>query len=103
VAKFWKTRTGSAALRTVTGEANVFCLGGGGSEDDGRGGVEVFDAVVLAEAEGVEADFVCQLDLLEELEDAFLRSNGVARDGIWNQCCEAVDTDLHLCGSLFLC
>jgi hypothetical protein len=30
------------------------------------------------------------------LVDAFTRSDGVARDGIWNECCKAVDADLHL-------
>ena len=38
------------------GEANVCGAGGCGGEDDGGGGVEVLAAVVLAEAEGVEAD-----------------------------------------------
>ncbi len=41
-----------------TGEANVRGASGGGGEDDGGGGVEVFDAVVFAEAEGVESDLV---------------------------------------------
>jgi len=77
------------------GEADVFCSGGGCGENDGGGGVEILDAVVLAEAEGVEANLVGEFDLLEELDDAFVRGDGVTRDGIWNQCCEAVDADLH--------
>ena len=40
------------------GEADGCGAGGGGGEDDGGGGVEVLGAVMLAEAEGVEADLV---------------------------------------------
>ena len=81
------------------GEADVRGAGGGCGEDDGGGGVEVLDAVVLAEAEGVESYLIGEFDLLEEMDDAFLCGDGVARDGIWNQCRKAVDADLHLFGS----
>ena len=79
------------------GEADVCGAGGGGGEDDGGSGVEVLDAVMFAEAEGVQTDLVGELDLFEEVGDALLRGDGVARDGVGNQRCEAVDADLHLC------
>jgi hypothetical protein len=77
--------------------------GSGRSENDGRGGVEVLAAVVFAEAEVVEANFVGEFDLFEEMGHAFLRGNGAACDGVWNQRCEAVDADLHLLALPSLC
>jgi hypothetical protein len=55
------------------GEADIFCACGCCREDDGGRGVEVFHAVVLAQSETVEANFIGQLDLFEELGDALLR------------------------------
>jgi len=103
VAKFWKTRTGSAALRTVTAEVRrMVVVGSGCGEDDGGGRVEVFAAVMLAEAEDVEANLVGYLDLFKEMGDALLSGDRVAGDGVWNQRCEAVDADLH-CEGFPLC
>src|SRR4028118_2336459 len=95
VAKSWKTRTGSSELSTVTallrrmfsvrvaaasapagegtaqsgrGGARADVLRGrGGRERRGRRGDGVVRAVVLADAEDVEADRVRQLYLLDEL------------------------------------
>ena len=66
------------------GEADVVGARCGSGEDDGGGGVEVFAAVMLAEAEDVETDLVGQLDLFEEMGDALLRCDDVAGDGVWN-------------------
>ena len=55
---------------------------------------------MFAEAELVEANFVGEFDLFKEMGDALLRGDGLARDGIWNECGEAVDADLHLLSSL---
>ena len=81
------------------GKADVSGACGGGGEDDGGGRVEVFAAVVLAEAEDVEPNHVGDLDLFEKMSDALLRGDGVAGDGVRNECGEAVDADLHLFSS----
>ena len=75
VAKSWKTRTGSSELRTVTALRQADARGarrGRGEHDGGRRDGEV-GAVVLADAEDVEADLVGELDLLEEVAQALLR------------------------------
>ena len=51
-------------------EADVFCARRGGGQDDRRRGVEKFGAVVLADAEDVEADFVGEFDFVEEVVQA---------------------------------
>ena len=69
VAKSWKTRTGSSELSTVTALVSRMrsrARGRRGEHDRGRGDREV-GAVVLADAEDVEADLVGELDLLEQV------------------------------------
>ena len=75
VAKSWKTRTGSSELSTRDGAGEADALGargGGGEHDGGRRDGEV-GAVVLADAEDVEADLVGELDLLDQVAEALLR------------------------------
>jgi hypothetical protein len=50
---------------------------------------------MLAEAEDVEANFVGEYDLFEEVGDALPGGDGGAGDGVWDECGEAVDADLH--------
>ena len=64
------------------GEANIFCARGGGGEDDGGGGVEEFGAVVLADAEDVQADLVGELDFVDEVAESLGRAEGDAGDGV---------------------
>ena len=69
VAKSWKTRTGSSELRTVTALVSRMRLvrsAAAARTTAGRGDGEV-GAVVLADAEDVEADLVGELDLLDEV------------------------------------
>ena len=77
------------------GEADAFGAGGGGGEDDGGGGVEVLGAVMLADAEDVEADLVGEFDLFEQVAEAVGGAGGEAGGGIGDGCGEAVDADLH--------
>ena len=51
---------------------------------------------MFTEAEGVQAYLIGEFDLFEEVSHPFLSGNGMARDGVRNQCCEAVDADLHI-------
>ena len=97
VAKFLKDADGVSGAKNCdgAGEADIGGAGGGRGEDDDGGGVEVLEAVVFAEAEDVEADLVGEFDLFEEVSHPFLSGNGMARDGVWNQCCEAIDANLH--------
>ena len=69
VANCWKTRTGSAALRTVTALPRRIRLvrAAAAAEDHRRRGIVVLLAVVLADAEGVQAHLVGELDLLEQV------------------------------------
>ncbi len=82
------------------GEADGFGAGGCGGEDDGGGGVEVLGAVMLAEAEDVEANFVGELDLFEEVGDALLRGDDVAGDGVGTR---AAKLSMPICIFVFLC
>ena len=77
VANCWKTRTGSSELSTVTALVRRMRvgLGRGGGQRDGRGGGGVVGAVVLAEAEDVEADLVGQHDLLDQVAQALGRAD----------------------------
>ena len=76
VAKSWKTRTGSSELRTVTALVRRIVRGarGDGGERDGGGGDGEVAAVVLADAEDVEAELLGQLGLLEQV--ACMRCSG---------------------------
>ena len=77
VAKCWKTRIGSSELITLTAlvEPDAARPRGARCEHDrGRGDGEV-GAVVLADAEDVEADLVGELDLLDEVAQPLLRAD----------------------------
>ena len=73
----WKTRIGSSELRTVTALVSRMRRrpGGRGREHDGRRRDREVGPMVLAHSEDVEADFVGELDLLDELAQA---AGGVA-------------------------
>jgi hypothetical protein len=75
-------------------EADALGPGGSGPQDHGRRRVEEVLAVVLADAEGVEADLVGALDLGDEIAQPLRRVLGLAvlREGGG----EAVDADLHV-------
>jgi hypothetical protein len=95
VAKSWKTRTGSSELRTGAengdGARQPNALGsrrGGGQWHDRRRDGEV-GAVVLADAEHVEADLVGQLDFLDQVTQAPLGSDARVHVG------EGVEPQLH--------
>ena len=74
VANSSKTRTGSSELRTLTAlVSRMRCVRcGGRGERHGGGGDGVVGAVVLADAEDVEADLVGELGLLHEVAHALL-------------------------------
>ena len=74
VAKSWKTRTGSSELSTVTAlvsRMRSVRAATAASTTAGRRDREV-GAVVLADAEHVEADLVGQLDLLQQVAHPLL-------------------------------
>lgn len=77
------------------GEADLLGEGGRGGEDDGGGRVEVLDAVMLADAEDVEAELIGEGDLFEEVAEAVGGSDGGAGDGIGECGSETIYTDLH--------
>ena len=64
---------GGAENGDGAGEADVFRARRGGGQDDRRRGVEKFGAVMLADAEDVEADFVGEFDFVEETVQPFGR------------------------------
>src|ERR1700737_3411031 len=64
------------------GEADIFGERGGGGEDDGGSGVEVLGAVVLADAEDIEAELVREGDLFEQIAETIGRRDGDAGGGI---------------------
>ena len=71
VAKRSKTRTGSSELSTVTAVPRWICVGARGDRgqhDLGRGDGEVV-AVVLADAEEVEAELVGEHGLVDDVAD----------------------------------
>ena len=74
VANCWKTRTGSAALSTVTALPSRMreVRAAAAAEDHRRRGVVVLLAVVLADPEGVEARRVGERDLLQQVLDPLL-------------------------------
>ena len=61
---------GSAEDSDGAGEADVLGAAGGCGEDYRRSGVEEFFAVMLADAEDVEADLVGEDDLFDEVVEA---------------------------------
>ena len=77
------------------GEADALRDGGSGGEDDGGSGVEILGAVMLADAEDVEAGLVGEGDLDEEVAEAIGGGDGEAGGGVSDCSGEAVDTDLH--------
>ena len=87
-------RVCSAQHRHGAGQMDTLgpCCRGG--QDDGRGGVEELAAVVLADAEDIQADLVGALDALEQLAQADCRTGGQA--GVVEGGGETIDPDLHL-------
>jgi hypothetical protein len=78
-----------AQHRDRAGQADVPRARGGGSQRDGRRRDGVVGAVVLADAEDVEADLVGQHDLLEEVAHPPRRVDPGSHVG------EGVQTELH--------
>ena len=74
VAKSWKTRTGSSELSTRDRARQADPLGARGrrGQHDRRRRDGEVGAVVLADAEDVEAHLVGELDLLDEVAEALL-------------------------------
>jgi hypothetical protein len=56
---------------------------------------------MFPDAEDVQTGLVGQLNLLQQMMHSFDGAKGDTGDRIWNCCCEAVDTNLQLCGSLY--
>lgn len=67
MAKSWKTRTGSSELNTVTALVRRMSFVRAAAADSATAGDCVVRTVMLADAEDVETDLVCQLDLLDEV------------------------------------
>ncbi len=80
------------------GETDVFGARGGCGENDGGSGVEEFGTMMLAYPEGVEAYFVRERNLFDEVLQAESWCRGDVGYGVGDECGEAVNTDLH--GSL---
>src|SRR3954451_1852748 len=92
VANSWNTRTGSAALRTVTALVSrirrVRAAGGGGiqggggsrnrgsGENHGRRGIEELAPVVFANAKYIETDLVSERDCFKQLAETSRRIDG---------------------------
>ncbi len=70
---------------------------GGGTEDHRRRRVVVLGAVVLTDAEGVQAHLVGEGDLLEQVGHALLGADEVPGRGVGHCCDEAVDAEVHGC------
>ena len=77
------------------GQADAGGAGGGAGEGDGRGGGGVVGAVVLAEAEDVEAELVGEGDLLDEVAQALRRADRAAGGGVGADVGEGVEAELH--------
>lgn len=78
-----------------TAEADVLGAGGGGGEDGGGGGGDEIGAVVFAEGEDVEADFVGEFDGFEEVIEALVGGDELAGVGVWGTFGEGVEADFE--------
>ncbi len=90
---------GGAEHGDGAGEADIFRARRGGGENDRRRGVEKFGAVMLADAEDVEADLIGEFDLVEQAAQALRGRECFAGDRVGDRCGEAVDANLHGCES----
>ena len=80
-------------------QANILrARGSRGQEHDGRG-IKKLRPVMLANAENVQAHVVGKLNLLEQMLHAFHGAEREARGWVGDSRCEAVNADLHFCGS----
>ena len=97
VAKSWKTRTGSSELSTVTALVSRirFVRSAAAREHDGRRRDGEVGAVVLADAEDVEADLVGELDLLDQVAQPLAGADRAARSPGRAELGEGVDAELH--------
>ncbi len=86
---------GRAQHRDRAGEADRIRAGSRSRQNDRRGGIQEFGAVVLAHAEHVEPDAIGDLDLLEEIGHAIGCRRRFARRRIGEDCRETVDADFH--------
>src|SRR5205823_275697 len=87
-------RVRSAQDRDRAGEANVCGACGRCGQDDWWGRVEELAAMVLADAEHIQADLVGALDALEQFAQSCGRTGGEA--GVVEGGGETIDSDLHL-------
>ena len=62
-------------------EPDAFGAGRRCRQDDGRGGIQEFLAVVLADAEDIQPELVGQLDFFEQLAEAFGGAETFSRRG----------------------
>ena len=97
VAKLWNTRTGSAALRTVTAlESRMrFVRAAAAARMTVGAESRKSRAVVLADAEDVEPDLIRELDFVDEVAERRRRSGRTARFVAESGRGKTIDADLH--------
>jgi hypothetical protein len=76
-------------------QADPFRALGGGGQHDGRSGDDIVGAVMLAEAEHVQADLIRQLDLLDEIAQALCGGEPMTGGSILRQLTKGIDTEFH--------
>src|ERR671939_390429 len=91
VAKFWKTRTGSSELSTVTALVRRMFFVRSAAAASTTAGAEdsVVGAVGLADAEDLEAELIREFDLLEEV------AKPLCRVGLGAEVGEGVEAKFH--------
>jgi hypothetical protein len=82
------TENGDRAGETDTVRSCRCC-----SENDRRSGIKEFSTMVLADAKGVQAHLIGQLDLLHELSQTVRRAH--SETAVVKSGCEAVNPNLH--------
>src|SRR5437667_3041857 len=87
-------RVGRAQDRYRTGETYPVRSCRRGSQNDRRGGIEIFLTVVFADSKYVQANLIGMLDLLDQVAQTVRRAHGTA--GVVVRRREAIDADLHL-------
>ena len=94
-ANCWKTRTGSSEESTVTALESRICFvcGGDRGEHGRRRRDEVVAAVMLADAEDLQAELVGEPRLLEQVAHPLLRRLAGCQVG------EGDESEIHACAS----
>ena len=86
---------GGAQNGDGAGEADFFGARSGRGENDGGSGVEKLFAMMLADAEDVEADLVGEFDFFEQMLETVDRLEFQAGGRVGDGRCETVDADFH--------